>query len=31
VHIDHARAVEPFERAQAWTLGEPPETYSTAL
>ena len=31
VHIDHARAVEPFERAQAWALGEPPETYPTAL
>jgi EAL domain-containing protein (putative c-di-GMP-specific phosphodiesterase class I) len=31
VHIDHTRAVEPFERAQAWALGEPPETYPTAL
>lgn len=31
VHIDHARAVEPLERAQARTLGEPPETYPTAL
>ena len=31
VHIDHTRAVEPLERAQARTLGEPPETYPTAL
>jgi erythromycin esterase-like protein len=31
VHIDHARAVEPLERTQAWTLGELPETYTTAL
>jgi hypothetical protein len=31
VHIDHTRAVEPLEPTQAWTLGEPPETYPTAL
>jgi erythromycin esterase-like protein len=31
VHIDHTRAVEPLERAQTWELGEPPETYPTAL
>jgi erythromycin esterase-like protein len=31
VHIDHTRAVEPLEPTQAWTLGEPPETYRTAL
>jgi erythromycin esterase-like protein len=31
VHIDHTRAVEPFERTQAWEPGEPPETYPTAL
>jgi erythromycin esterase-like protein len=31
VHIDHTRAVEPLERTQAWELGEPPETYPTAL
>jgi erythromycin esterase-like protein len=31
VHIDHTRAVEPLERTQARALGEPPETYPTAL
>ena len=31
VHIDRTRAVEPLERDRAWGLGEPPETYPTAL
>jgi erythromycin esterase-like protein len=31
VHIDHTRAVEPLERTQTWQLGEPPETYPSAL
>jgi erythromycin esterase-like protein len=31
VHIDRTRAVEPLERSQTWELGEPPETYPTAL
>jgi len=31
VHIDVTRAVEPLERTGAWELGEPPETYPTAL
>jgi erythromycin esterase-like protein len=31
VHIDHTRAVEPLERTQTWELGEPPETYPSAL
>jgi erythromycin esterase-like protein len=31
VHIDVTRAVEPLERSQAWELGEPPETYPSAL
>jgi len=31
VHIDATRAVEPLERTPAWELGEPPETYPTAL
>jgi len=31
VHIDQTRAVEPLERTQCWELGEPPETYPTAL
>ncbi|HUT76540.1 MAG TPA: erythromycin esterase family protein, partial [Polyangia bacterium] len=31
VHIDTTRAVEPLERGQRWALGEPPETYPTAL
>jgi erythromycin esterase-like protein len=31
VHIDLTRAVEPLERTQTWELGEPPETYPSAL
>jgi erythromycin esterase-like protein len=31
VHIDRTRAVEPLERGLRWTVGEPPETYPTAL
>ena len=31
VHIDHTRAVEPLERTSQWDLGDPPETYPTAL
>lgn len=31
VHIDRTRAVEPLERTQTWDLGEPPETYPSAL
>lgn len=31
VHIDHTRAVEPLEPTETWALGEPPETYPTAL
>jgi erythromycin esterase-like protein len=31
VHIDETRAVEPLERTSAWELGEPPETYPSAL
>ncbi len=31
VHIDSTRAVEPLERTPSWQLGEPPETYPTAL
>lgn len=31
VHIDRTRAVEPLERTAGWELGEPPETYPTAL
>jgi erythromycin esterase-like protein len=31
VHIDETRAVEPLERDAAWDLGEPPETYPSAL
>lgn len=31
VHVDRTRAVEPLERAREWDLGEPPETYPTAL
>jgi erythromycin esterase-like protein len=31
VHIDITRAVEPLERTGGWELGEPPETYPTAL
>ncbi|MCA1828395.1 MAG: erythromycin esterase family protein [Myxococcales bacterium] len=30
VHVDRTRAVEPLERAQAWTA-KPPETYPSAL
>ncbi len=31
VHIDETRAVEPIERTSGWQLGEPPETYPSAL
>ncbi|HLM86027.1 MAG TPA: erythromycin esterase family protein [Solirubrobacteraceae bacterium] len=31
VHIDLTRAVEPLERTGSWELGEPPETYPSAL
>ena len=31
VHLDATRAVEPLERGQRWALGEPPETYPSAL
>jgi erythromycin esterase-like protein len=31
VHLDATRAVEPLERSPGWELGEPPETYPTAL
>jgi len=31
VHIDSTRAVEPLERSPTWELGEPPETYPSAL
>jgi len=31
VHLDVTRAVEPLERTPRWELGEPPETYPTAL
>jgi len=31
IHIDQTRAVEPLERTGGWELGEPPETYPTAL
>jgi len=31
VHLDHTRAVEPLERSGLWELGEPPETYPSAL
>ena len=31
VHLDRTRAVEPLERSPGWELGEPPETYPTAL
>ncbi len=31
VHIDSTRAVEPLERTPTWELGEPPETYPSAL
>jgi erythromycin esterase-like protein len=31
IHIDETRAVEPLERTAGWEVGEPPETYPTAL
>jgi erythromycin esterase-like protein len=31
IHLDETRAVEPLERTAGWSLGEPPETYPTAL
>ncbi len=31
IHLDSTRAVEPLERTQVWELGEPPETYPSAL
>jgi erythromycin esterase-like protein len=31
VHIDETRAVEPLERTAGWEIGEPPETYPSAL
>jgi len=31
IHIDFTRAVEPLERSAGWELGEPPETYPSAL
>lgn len=31
IHIDETRAVEPLERTPGWELGEPPETYPSAL
>ena len=31
VHVDETRAVEPLERTAGWELGEPPETYPSAL
>ncbi|MBK5220822.1 MAG: erythromycin esterase family protein [Thermoleophilia bacterium] len=31
VHIDETRAVEPLERTSGWEVGEPPETYPSAL
>ena len=31
VHLDTTRAVEPLERSATWELGEPLETYPTAL
>jgi erythromycin esterase-like protein len=31
VHIDETRAVEPLERTAGWDVGEPPETYPSAL
>jgi len=31
VHIDSTRAVEPLERTPVWELGEPPETYPSAV
>lgn len=31
VHIDETRAVEPLERSVGWEVGEPFETYPSAL
>jgi erythromycin esterase-like protein len=31
LHYDTTRAVEPLERTAAWTRGDLPETYPTAL
>ena len=31
MHLDSTRAVEPLEHTATWKLGEPPETYPTAL
>ena len=31
IHIDSTRAVEPLERTPRWELGEPAETYPSAL
>ncbi len=31
IHIDETRAVEPLERSAGWEVGEPPETYPSAL
>jgi erythromycin esterase-like protein len=31
IHIDETRAVEPLERTPGWEVGEPPETYPSAL
>jgi|GEM_PF-4885467 len=31
IHIDETRAVEPLELTAGGELGEPPETYPTAL
>jgi erythromycin esterase-like protein len=31
VHTDITRAAEPLERSSTWELGEPPETYPSAL
>ncbi len=31
VHLDVTRAVEPLESTPSWELGEPPETYPSAL
>jgi Erythromycin esterase homolog len=31
IHLDETRAVEPLERTAGWELGEPPETYPSAL
>jgi erythromycin esterase-like protein len=31
VHLDVTRAVDPLERTPTWDLGEPPETYPSAL